>query len=107
MKKTKNSNAELQRKLKELNAQSPYSIIEAHNDYTRYLSKLDLFGSGCIINISLLGGQKTFEAFISGEAFNNIMRDAMQRAILETLRNNSEYLNMQLSTITSILSKNK
>lgn len=91
------------RKLKELTAQTSLFLLTQLRSWKKGWSKSSLMGSGCFLNISVLGGETGFEAFIDGQAFDENIRPAIQKAMEETLRRKQEYLDYESRNIENEL----
>lgn len=93
------------RKLKELDYQSPYSIVEAFKRYEKKWERTSLVGSGIILDFTVLGGKAGFECFVCGEAFDEFIRPAIEQALKKTLETQLMYLDIQKSMINGALKK--
>lgn len=93
------------RKLKELEYQNPYKILEAYKRYKKEWARTTLAGSGIVIDFTCLGGRDGFECFVAGEAYDEFIRPAIEKALEKTLEMQMMYLDMQKGAITAELNK--
>lgn len=93
------------RKLKELEYQNPYNILEAYKNYKKKWVRTTLAGSGIVIDFTCLGGRAGFECFVNGEAFDEFIRPAIEKALEKTLEMQMMYLDMQKGAIAAELNK--
>ena len=87
------------RQYKESNAQRAFEQIQSLQAYKKNWSKSSLIGSGCFVNITALGGQVGFEAYVDGESFDMFVRPAIQQAMEHSLAKKKEYLESQARSI--------
>ena len=93
----------LKRKLKEVEIQTPFRIIDTLNAYNKKWKGRKFMGGGCTINVSFLGGSPAFEFYIDGESFGELINPQIELALKKTLENNKMYINMNLSQIEKAL----
>lgn len=89
------------RKLLELEAQSPWSILESLKQYRKKWKKGSLVGSGALLKFTVLGGKAGFECFLSGEAFDEHIRPAIEKALKHSLEMQLMYIDMQKGAINA------
>lgn len=70
-----------ERKLKEATAQTTASLLAKLRAWKKDWKRSSLMGSGCFVNITTLGGNHGFEAYLDGEAFDKFVRPAIQQAM--------------------------
>lgn len=87
------------RQYKESNAQRAFEQIQSLQAYKKNWSKSSLIGSGCFVNITALGGQVGFEAYVDGESFDMFVRPAIQQAMEHSLAKKKEFLESQIRSI--------
>lgn len=75
-----------ERKLKEATAQTTASLLTKLRAWKKDWKRGSLMGSGCFVNITTLGGNHGFEAFLDGEAFDKFVRPAIQQAMEMSLQ---------------------
>lgn len=93
------------RQYKESNAQRAFEQIQSLQAYKKNWSKSSLIGSGCFVNITALGGQVGFEAYVDGESFDMFVRPAIQQAMEHSLAKKKEFLESQIRSIEAELEK--
>lgn len=89
----------LKRKLKELNYQNPWNILENYRAWKKRGAKIGATGSGIIVNVTSLGLEFGHECYITGETFNKYVQPAITKALEETLVQQRTYLKMLDSEI--------
>lgn len=87
------------RQYKESKSQRAFEQIQSLQAYKKNWSKSSLIGSGCFVNITALGGQVGFEAYVDGESFDMFIRPAIQQAMEHSLAKKKEYLESQARSI--------
>lgn len=96
-----------ERKIKEIQYQETYHLIRTLKRFNSDWKSYKLDASGCIINITTLGGKANFECYIDGWAFDNHILPALEKALQETLARKKEFLKIQIGEIDNILNKKK
>lgn len=89
----------IKRKLKELNYQNPWNILENYRAWKNRGAKIGAIGSGIIVNVTSLGLEFGHECYITGEAFNKYVQPAITKALEETLVQQRTYLKILDSQI--------
>lgn len=89
----------IKRKLKELNYQNPWNILENYRAWKKRGAKIGATGSGIIVNVTSLGLEFGHECYITGETFNKYVQPAITKALEETLVQQRTYLKMLDSEI--------
>jgi hypothetical protein len=92
-----------ERKLKEATAQTTASLLAKLRAWKKDWKRGSLMGSGCFVNITTLGGNHGFEAYLDGEAFNKFVRPAIKEAMEMTLQKKKEYLDYEGKSIETEL----
>ena len=80
------------RKLKELEYQNPWNILENYRAWKKKGARIGCTGSGLIMNITTLGLEFGHELYITGETFNKYVQPAITQALKETLEQQKRYL---------------
>lgn len=89
----------IKRKLKELNYQNPWNILENYRAWKKRGAKIGATGSGIIVNVTSLGLEFGHECYITGETFNKYVQPAITKALEETLVQQRTYLKILDSQI--------
>lgn len=89
----------IKRKLKELNYQNPWNILENYRTWKNRGAKIGATGSGIIVNVTSLGLEFGHECYITGETFNKYVQPAITKALEETLAQQRMYLKILDSQI--------
>ena len=89
----------IKRKLKELNYQNPWNILENYRAWKKRGAKVGATGSGIIVNVTSLGLEFGHECYITGETFNKYVQPAITKALEETLVQQRTYLKILDSQI--------
>lgn len=89
----------IKRKLKELNYQNPWNILENYRAWKKRGAKIGAIGSGIIVNVTSLGLEFGHECYITGETFNKYVQPAITKALEETLVQQRTYLKILDSQI--------
>lgn len=89
----------IKRKLKELNYQNPWNILENYRAWKKRGAKIGATGSGIIVNVTSLGLEFGHECYITGETFNKYVQPAITKALEETLVQQRMYLKILDSEI--------
>lgn len=89
----------IKRKLKELNYQNPWNILENYRAWKKRGAKMGATGSGIIVNVTSLGLEFGHECYITGETFNKYVQPAITKALEETLVQQRTYLKILDSQI--------
>lgn len=89
----------IKRKLKELNYQNPWNILENYKAWKKRGAKIGATGSGIIVNVTSLGLEFGHECYITGETFNKYVQPAITKALEETLVQQRTYLKILDSQI--------
>lgn len=84
----------IKRKLKELEYQNPWNILENYRAWKKRGAKIGATGSGLIVNVTSLGLEFGHECYITGETFNKYVQPAITQALKETLEQQRTYLKM-------------
>lgn len=87
------------RKLKELEYQNPWNILENYRAWKKRGAKIGATGSGMIVNVTSLGLEFGHECYITGETFNKYVQPAITKALEETLVQQRMYLKILDSQI--------
>lgn len=82
------------RKLKELEYQNPWNILDNYRAWKKRGARIGCTGSGVLINITTLGLEFGHECYITGETFNKYVQPAITKALKETLEQQKMYLDM-------------
>ena len=82
------------RKLKELEYQNPWNILDNYRAWKKRGAKIGCTGSGVLINLTTLGLEFGHECYITGETFNKYVQPAITKALSETLEQQKMYLNI-------------
>ena len=93
----------VKRKLKELNYQNPWNILDNYRAWKKRGAKIGATGSGIIVNVTSLGLEFGHECYITGETFNKYVQPAITQALKETLEQQKMYLKMLEDEIFEIL----
>lgn len=88
-----------ERKLKEASAQTTASLLGKLRAWKKDWKNYSLMGSGCFVNITKLGGQSGFEAYLDGEAFDKFVRPAIQQAMEMSLKKKKEWIEAEANSI--------
>lgn len=89
----------IKRKLKELNYQNPWNILENYRAWKKRGAKIGATGSGLIVSVTSLGLEFGHECYITGETFNKYVQPAITKALEETLVQQRTYLKILDSQI--------
>ena len=89
----------IKRKLKELNYQNPWNILENYRAWKKRGAKIGATGGGIIVNVTSLGLEFGHECYITGETFNKYVQPAITKALEETLVQQRTYLKILDSEI--------
>lgn len=92
-----------ERKLKEATAQTTASLLGKLRAWKKDWKNYSLMGSGCFVNITKLGGQSGFEAYLDGEAFDKFVRPAIQQAMEMSLEKKKEWIEAEARSIQNEL----
>lgn len=92
-----------ERKLKEASAQTTASLLGKLRAWKKDWKNFSLMGSGCFVNITKLGGQSGFEAYLDGEAFDKFVRPAIQQAMEMSLEKKKEWIEAEARSIQNEL----
>lgn len=87
-----------ERKLKEATAQTTASLLAKLRAWKKDWKNYSLMGSGCFVNITTLGGNHGFEAYLDGEAFDKFVRPAIKEAMEMTLQK-KEFIDYESKSI--------
>lgn len=88
-----------ERKLKEATAQTTASLLDKLRAWKKDWKRGSLMGSGCFVNITTLGGNHGFEAFLDGEAFDKFVRPAIQQAMEMSLQKKKEFIDYESKSV--------
>lgn len=88
-----------ERKLKEVTAQTTASLLDKLKAWKKDWKNGSLMGGGCFINITTLGGNHGFEAFLDGEAFDKFVRPAIQQAMEMSLQKKKGFIDYESELI--------
>lgn len=88
-----------ERKMKEATAQTTASLLAKLKAWKKGWKNRSLMGSGCFVNITALGGQIGFEAYLDGEAFDKFVRPAIQQAMEMSLQKKKEFIDYESKSI--------
>ena len=87
------------RKLKELEYQNPWNILNNYRAWKKRGAKIGVTGGGIIINLTSLGLEFGHECYITGETFNKYVQPAITQALRETFQQKRDYLKILDSQI--------
>lgn len=91
------------RREKESKALETSTIIKVKQSWDKNWKNDIMYLSGCLLNISTLGGTRGFEAYIDGEAFDEFMAPAITQALNKTLEKRKSALIREVEIIEKLV----